>query len=156
MSWISRCFLFELDDLSDTNITRKVFDAFFDEQREAKLLCGEFYDTLRTLELTTEPASVDLDQFKHVCLMTARNFVKLPQLADIVNPCLEKIDEEEGSLFSDDIDDALEDLDADIARQWGYFHGTEPESDLSTGEKCDRICCIVWSALREALRRVQG
>lgn len=156
MVWISRCVLFELQDLPFWDLTANVFDAFFLEQREEKLLCRTFYDTLRNFDLVPVPETTNFEEFRHVCLLAARNFVKLPDFEDLVNPCLEQIAEDGGSFFRDDLGEALQDLDADVFNQWGYSDWIEPTLDLSSGEKCDRICCIVWSALRSALRQLRA
>lgn len=156
MVWISRCVLFELQDLPFWDLTANVFDAFFLEQRDEKLLCRRFYDTLRNFDLVPVPETTNFEEFRRVCLLVARNFVKLPELADEVAKCLELIAGDGRSLFREDLDGALQDLDEDVFNQWGYSDWTAATLDLSPGEKCDRICCIVWSALRAALRQLRA
>jgi len=155
MVWISRCVLFELQNLPFWDITANVFDAFFLEQHHEKLLCRAFYDTLRNFDLVPESGATNFEEFKSVCLVVANNFVKLPDCADKVTACLDLIAEDGATPFREDLEEALEDLDADVAKQWGYSNWDEQTLDLSPGEKCDRICCIVWSALRSALRQLR-
>jgi hypothetical protein len=156
LAWISRCVLFELQDLPFWDITANVFDAYFLEQHDEKRLCRAFYDTLRNLDLVSSVEATSFLEFRQVCLLAARNFVQLPDFADIVGSCREHIDEGGGSPFREDLEEALQDLDADVANQWGYSNWGEQTHDLYPGEKCDRICCIVWSALRSAIRQMRA
>jgi hypothetical protein len=154
MVWISRCPLFELDDMPFWDITANVFDAFFLEQREEKMLCRAFYDTLRNLELIPQPEATNFENFRRICLLSAGNFVRLSDFEHLVNSCLSIIAGEDGSTFRIDLEEALQDLDVDVFNQWGYADLSVPLLELSPGEKCDRICCIVWSTLRAALRQL--